>query len=287
MLPDARVPEGTLAAIETSGVGPADRFRLDLGRRLTVIAGDNGLGKTLLLDMVWWAATGRWAGRPAMPFGRKADRASRLSYDLRTDAGRRTCSSRFEPSMQAWVRQQEYPQAPAVTVYAGPDGAFSIGDDGLDAGNEAPLNLPAAAGVRRIMALTYVLVWAWQEHLLASEQRGAQPARRLVLIVDELEAHLHPFWHRTILPAILDVGALLDERFDMQVIVFDALAVRAYIDRDEVRSVVGCALPSVPRRRGGAAQPGGVPQARRRVVLAHGTGVRIAAPTLEGCGARS
>ncbi len=79
--------------------------------------------------------------------------------------------------------------------------------------------LHAAAGVRRIMALTYVLVWAWQEHLLASEQTGAQPARRLVLIVDELEAHLHPFWQRTILPAILDVGALLDERLDMQVIV--------------------------------------------------------------------
>ena len=294
--PDARVPEGTLAAIETRGVGPADSLRLELGKRLTVIAGDNGLGKTFLLDVAWWAATRRWAGRPATPFGREAAKASRLSYELRTDAGQRTCSSRFEPSMQIWVHQQEYPQAPALYVYAGPDGAFSIEDDNRDEVDEAPLNftagevwdgkpgrmeglvrdwvnwqlsgdqsfsifervlshlspsdlgtirpasptrvpgdprripviahpygntpvLHASAGVRRIMALTYVVVWAWQEHLLGSEQRGAQPVRRLVLLVDELEAHLHPFWQRTILPAILDIGALLDEHLDMQVVV--------------------------------------------------------------------
>lgn len=79
--------------------------------------------------------------------------------------------------------------------------------------------LHASAGVRRIMALTYVVVWAWQEHLLGSEQRGAHPARRLVLLVDDLEAHLHPFWQRTILPAILDIASLLDEHLDMQVVV--------------------------------------------------------------------
>ena len=197
--------------------------------------------------------------------------------------------------MQTWVHQQEYPQARALHVYAGPDGAFSIEDDNRDEVDEAPINftagevwdgkpgrmeglvrdwvnwqlssdrsflifervlshlspsdlgtirpasptrvpgdprripviahpygntpvLHASAGVRRIMALTYVVVWAWQEHLLGSEQRGLPPARRLVLLVDELEAHLHPFWQRTILPAILDIGSLLDERIEMHVV---------------------------------------------------------------------
>jgi len=77
----------------------------------------------------------------------------------------------------------------------------------------------ASAGVRRIMALTYMVVWAWQEHLLGSKLRGIQPAQRLVLLVDELDAHLHPFWQRTILPAILDIDALLDDRLQMQVVV--------------------------------------------------------------------
>lgn len=49
--PDAHEPEGTLTAIETSQVGPADRLTLDLGKRLTVNAGDNGLGKSFLLDV--------------------------------------------------------------------------------------------------------------------------------------------------------------------------------------------------------------------------------------------
>ena len=40
-----------------------------------------------------------------------------------------------------------------------------------------------------------------------------------LLLADELDAHLHPFWQRTILPAILDIGELLDERMQMQIVV--------------------------------------------------------------------
>ncbi|MDE0103528.1 MAG: AAA family ATPase [Bryobacterales bacterium] len=294
--PDADEPKGTLAAIEMTKVGPADSLKLELGKRLTVIAGDNGLGKSFLLDVAWWAATRRWAGRPAMPFGREATEIARLSYELTTDAGRRTCYSRFEPRLQTWVHQREYPQVPGLYVYAGVDGAFSIEDDHRDETDEAPLNFTAreiwdgkpgrmeglvrdwvnwqlsgrrwfsvfervlsrlspsdlgtlrpgspkripgdprmipvirhpygempvlytSVGVRRIMALAYMIVWAWQEHLLGSEMRGVPPAQRLLLLVDELDSHLHPFWQRTILPAILDIDELLDERLQMQVVV--------------------------------------------------------------------
>ena len=293
--PDALVRPGTLTGVEAKGVGPADILRLDLGKRLTVIAGDNGLGKTFLLDVAWWAATRRWVGRPATPFGEEAAQSARLSYEVSAGAKRHSCTSRFEERMQTWIHQREYPQVPAVYVYAGVDGTFSIADDRRDETDEAPLDfsareiwdgkpgrmeglvrdwvnwqlsgdrwfavfervlshlspgdlkiepasptrvpgdprkipviahpygktpvLNASAGVRRVMALTYVVVWAWQEHLWASKQRRAQPTRRLMLLVDELEAHLHPFWQRTILPAILGVGPLLDEQLEMQVIV--------------------------------------------------------------------
>ena len=48
-----------------------------------------------------------------------------------------------------------------------------------------------------------MLVWAWQEHLAAAELRGREMTRSIVLLWDEVEAHLHPQWQRTIVPAVL------------------------------------------------------------------------------------
>jgi predicted ATPase len=35
-------------------VGPAPEMELVLGRRLNLLTGDNGLGKSFLLDVAWW-----------------------------------------------------------------------------------------------------------------------------------------------------------------------------------------------------------------------------------------
>jgi hypothetical protein len=61
----------------------------------------------------------------------------------------------------------------------------------------------ASAGVQRIIALAYVLVWHWTEHLSRCARSGREPFKRMVVIVDEIEAHLHPRWQRRILPALL------------------------------------------------------------------------------------
>ena len=63
----------------------------------------------------------------------------------------------------------------------------------------------ASAGFRRCAGLAYVLVWAWHEHLQAARLLKSERAEQIVLLVDELEAHLHPRWQRSLLPAILDV----------------------------------------------------------------------------------
>jgi hypothetical protein len=63
----------------------------------------------------------------------------------------------------------------------------------------------ASAGLRRSAGLAYLLVWAWYEHQAAARLVQQEPARQIVLLIDELEAHLHPRWQRAILPAILDV----------------------------------------------------------------------------------
>ena len=57
--------EGALISIRLTNVGPAKEFYLDFGERLTLIAGDNGLGKSFLLDAAWWALTSTWAGYSA------------------------------------------------------------------------------------------------------------------------------------------------------------------------------------------------------------------------------
>ncbi len=41
----------------------------DFGERLYALTGDNGLGKSFVLDLVWWTLTGTWANRPAEPNG--------------------------------------------------------------------------------------------------------------------------------------------------------------------------------------------------------------------------
>jgi AAA15 family ATPase/GTPase len=56
-----------------------------------------------------------------------------------------------------------------------------------------------------------MLVWAWNEHVEASKLLGKEPQRNIVLLVDEMESHLHPFWQRAITPALMDVIKVLDE----------------------------------------------------------------------------
>lgn len=75
-----------------------------------------------------------------------------------------------------------------------------------------------SAGVRRILALSYLLVWAWHEHRKASELRGESPSDRVTLLLDDVDAHLDSRWQRAILPAILQALQGLGAAADSQVI---------------------------------------------------------------------
>ncbi|MBK8724684.1 MAG: AAA family ATPase [Holophagaceae bacterium] len=307
-----------LESLHLKNVGPAPEMKMDLAPRLNLITGDNGLGKSFLLDVAWWALTRKWpqdlnanltsgyAARPTLA-GQKAT----IKFEVESKTGRVNYESSYVPDEQSWLGKSGRPWNPGLVIYALADGGFAVWDparnywktkgnldiqdrvpayvfsakevwDGLrviiddkstpvsnglvadwaswiredsddarrmasvlalltpTSGNETlkpgakfarlsvndardiptirmgysqevPI-LYASLGVRRITALSYMLSWAWREHLIASKQVEQAPSSRVVMLFDEIEAHLHPRWQRAVVPALLKViQALTDD----------------------------------------------------------------------------
>ena len=73
-----------------------------------------------------------------------------------------------------------------------------------------------SSGVKRILALAYLLVWAWQEHCKASEFLGKPPTKQMIFLIDEVEAHLHPTWQRRVVRSLMEVVQSLHEQTSVQ-----------------------------------------------------------------------
>ena len=57
-----------LETLSLRNLGPAPALDFEFGEGLNLITGDNGLGKTFLLDVAWWALTRCWTeGRKIHP----------------------------------------------------------------------------------------------------------------------------------------------------------------------------------------------------------------------------
>ena len=131
MPPDApSQTEGTLTSIRLTDVGPAKEFYLDLGERLTLIAGDNGLGKSFLLDAAWWALTGTWASHPAYPFASRHTARPRIEYRIKNITGQELVGeSRFDWKSHSWQDLDNRPSVAAVSIFTRVDGSFAIADE--------------------------------------------------------------------------------------------------------------------------------------------------------------
>src|SRR5204862_5059376 len=57
------------------------------------------------------------------------------------------------------------------------------------------------------------------EHRKLAESIRRKPAQSIILLIDEVEAHLHPFWQRTIIPALLSAVQEIVSEIQVQVIV--------------------------------------------------------------------
>ena len=287
-----------LQYLQFQDVGPAPHMEIEFQERMNFLVGDNGLGKTFLLDAAWWALTRTWARQKLMPH--RPPTKPQITYRYtKKSGGPYAYTSRFDRESEHWPLAQGRPPIPGLVLYAQVDGGFSVWDparnywkgenadrqsaylfspqsvwDGLplnepikhcngliadwaswqlengkafeqlqsvlralspadeeplesgalvkvslgDARKHPSIKMPyglqvplihASAGIRRIVSLGYLLVWAWQEHLASAELQGITPAREIVFLIDEVEAHLHPQWQRRIVPALLDVMAAL------------------------------------------------------------------------------
>ncbi|MEZ2240199.1 AAA family ATPase [Microcoleus sp.] len=294
---DVSMQHKMLKELHIKWVGSAPQFDVEFGERINLFTGDNGLGKTFLLDVAWWVLTGNWSEHPAFPQqveGETPEIISLLSNQKDSEEYR----SLFSYSDQKWLNLRRSPSLKSLIIYIRVDG-FSVFDstrqpsssyhftsdslwNGLRVGDKvlcnglihdwvnwqrqpdrsqfellshviqqlAPhadewmepgepmrvsvedvrniptLNLPygnvpviyASAGIKRILGLAYLLVWAWSEHTLASKLRQQEPVDQMILLMDEVEAHLHPQWQRSILPAILEVAINIKKKIKIQVI---------------------------------------------------------------------
>ncbi|MBF0164769.1 MAG: AAA family ATPase [Magnetococcales bacterium] len=302
--------------LKLKNVGPAPEMEMRFGPRLNLITGDNGLGKSFLLDVAWWALTRQWpqdlnqnltSGYPARPteIGKEAS----IRFGVANKDGHVEYDSNYVAGQRHWNSGSKHPYGQSLVLYVMADGGFAVWDPlrnapkvssepsnysnikgyvfsleevwnglkyiiklyshsdkeiqvcngliadwaswirekGEDAarmsavltrlspalgveslqpgdrltrlslddardiptirmgyGQDVPI-LHASLGVRRITSFAYMLSWAWREHRIASEFLGLAPSSRMVVLFDEIEAHLHPRWQRAIVPALLQV----------------------------------------------------------------------------------
>jgi hypothetical protein len=299
-------------------VGPAPEMGLRFAKRLNLLTGDNGLGKSFLLDIAWWAMTRRWPGElnRRLPTGLPAtppeSKQGTISFSVTGKSKSVAYESQFDRKAQAWTGAAGRPVNPGLVLYAQADGGFAAWDparnywrtkgnvdvqdrppayvfstqeiwDGLrdvdrgvlcnglisdwagwqkergeaynrlcavlaalspspsdlivpgkltrismdDARDIPTVRMPygedvavlrASAGIRRILALAYLLVWSWEEHLTAAVRIDEKPTAQVTFLIDEIECHLHPKWQRRIVAALLEVMQSLAHEASVQVI---------------------------------------------------------------------
>ena len=116
-------------------VGPAPAMDLELAPRLNLITGDNGLGKSFLLDVAWWALTRKWpqdlnenltSGYAARPINVREKATIEFSVDTKTR--RVSYESSYAPSDHSWLGKAGRPMNSGLVIYALADGGFAVWD---------------------------------------------------------------------------------------------------------------------------------------------------------------
>ncbi|MBF0143921.1 MAG: AAA family ATPase [Magnetococcales bacterium] len=121
--------------LKMSNIGPASQMELEFGKRLNLLTGDNGLGKSFLLDIAWWSMTRKWpaelnpkltAGKVALPTNKK--QSAEIEFSFSAASKFMENKSRYDPREQRWTVKQGRPANPGFVFYALADGSFAVWD---------------------------------------------------------------------------------------------------------------------------------------------------------------
>ncbi|NTU80619.1 MAG: ATP-binding protein [Chloroflexales bacterium] len=77
----------------------------------------------------------------------------------------------------------------------------------------------ASAAVKRVLSLVYALLWAWDEHQREAVERGLESGKQIVLLIDEVELHLHPKWQRLVFAMLRTAISQLGDEVNAQLLV--------------------------------------------------------------------
>jgi predicted ATPase len=127
--------------LKLTNVGPAPEMELEFGDRLNILTGDNGLGKSFLLDIVWWALTRTWpaqvnpkltGGKIALPTDKRKEAriefSSAIKFSSADEAILMRPESTFNSRGQYWNPPKGRPANPGFVFYAMSDGSFAVWD---------------------------------------------------------------------------------------------------------------------------------------------------------------
>lgn len=307
-------PAAPLSRLQVRGVGPAPEMTIDLAPRLNLLTGDNSLGKTLVLDILWWCLTGAFAQPDRIPRPTVRVRNGKILKNrasIAATADGRTVSGTYSGLHERWTFASGGALASGLAIYARIDGGFSVWDpvrnvtpasrgeidlssgyhftqrevwEGLypenskkplcsglitdavrwrserpraydllekalgtlsppgerlrfgvprrfsvreDARDYPVLLFPygpvfavhASWAVQRLLGLAYALVWAITEINEAAQVAGRGPVDFVTMLIDEVEAHLHPKWQRTVLRALLAIIEEIAPQAKVQLVV--------------------------------------------------------------------
>lgn len=106
----------------TSGIGPWKNFEFQPAEHLNIFTGDNGLGKTFILDIIWYMLARDWAHVPAIP-SRSSEYPIRIIGYLFGDEGSETtvpvCAD-YNRTSQHWDIRDTVSSASSQTRAARP-----------------------------------------------------------------------------------------------------------------------------------------------------------------------
>jgi hypothetical protein len=113
-----------LINLNLKGIGSVSgNLDIEFGERLNILTGDNGLGKSFLLDVIWFALTDNWVGLPALP---NFDQKDPPYIHFQASNGEKG-ESVFLFDKQKWQDFQR-PQEDEIVIYSRINGGFSIFD---------------------------------------------------------------------------------------------------------------------------------------------------------------